>query len=247
MQKNFIQKHALLVSIIVVCFVFVPFVKESYGQEANSLPELTIQPPTKDEKEQTIIHSRVVLDAGHGGYDEGSQSENGAKEKDITLDITLQVGELLKESNIDVIYTRTSDKVSWPNDNAEDLLERSEIANASGADYFVSIHTNYAEFLQERITGSEVWVRHDGGENDRLATNVNKELETIDELPSRGLKDEKTSPLSLIEYNKMPSILIETGFLSNSSDSTYLSSGKGKAEVAKAIANGIIKTINEKK
>lgn len=246
MQKNFIQKHAILVSIIVLCFVIIPFIKESYGQEVRDVPELIIQPPAKEDKKQ-VIRSKVVLDAGHGGYDEGSQSASGSKEKDITLAITLRVGELLKEQNIEVIYTRMSDKVSWPDDNAEDLLKRSEIANASGADYFVSIHTNFSEIQQQKITGSEVWVRHDGAENDRLATAVNRELKKISALPNRGLKDEATSPLSLLYYNEMPSILIETGFLSNDKDSAYLTSASGREEVAKAIADGILHVVNEKK
>lgn len=75
----------------------------------------------------------VVLDAGHGGKDSGNRG-NGFYEKDIVLDVTLQVGKLLeKEPNIKVVYTRTTDVFI-------DLYRRGPIANEVDADIFVSIH-----------------------------------------------------------------------------------------------------------
>ncbi|WP_432410705.1 N-acetylmuramoyl-L-alanine amidase family protein [Rasiella sp. SM2506] len=77
----------------------------------------------------------VVLDAGHGGKDSGNRG-NGFYEKDIVLDVTLQVGRLLeKQPNIKVVYTRTTDVFV-------DLNKRGPIANKVDADIFVSIHCN---------------------------------------------------------------------------------------------------------
>lgn len=249
MQKNFIQKHALFIGIIAFCFMFVPYMKERvYGSEQNnSEPKVTIITPTEKKAAPTPVKKRVVIDAGHGGYDEGSQSNTGIKEKDVTLSISKKIGKILQEAGVAVIYTRTSDTVKWPSDNVEDLLKRSEIANASGADYFVSIHTNYSDVSPSKVKGSEVWVRHDDGENDRFANAVNKELNKVKGIQNRGLKDEETSPLSLLRYNNMPSILIETGFLSNDTDAKILASEKGQNEIANAIAKGIFHILDEKK
>jgi len=75
----------------------------------------------------------VVLDAGHGGTDPGNRG-NGYYEKDIVLDVTLQVGELLeKQPDFKVIYTRKTDVFKT-------LYERGPIANEVDADIFVSIH-----------------------------------------------------------------------------------------------------------
>lgn len=77
----------------------------------------------------------VVLDPGHGGKDPGNLG-NGFKEKDIVLDVTLQIGKLLEaDDRFDVIYTRTKDVFL-------ELHERAAIANRADADVFISVHCN---------------------------------------------------------------------------------------------------------
>ncbi len=87
------------------------------------------------DKKQTIEKFVVVLDAGHGGHDPGNMG-NGHKEKDIALNIVLDVGKQLeKNPNIKVVYTRDKDIFV-------DLFERGQIANKANADLFVSVHCN---------------------------------------------------------------------------------------------------------
>lgn len=93
----------------------------------------------------------VVLDAGHGGYDVGSEF-NGVYEKNITLEITKKVGEELERRDIPVTYTRDSDHVDWPSDELQDLEERVHISNTSGASLFISIHTNATETKDEQTS-----------------------------------------------------------------------------------------------
>ncbi|MEJ8737717.1 N-acetylmuramoyl-L-alanine amidase [Erysipelotrichaceae bacterium HCN-30851] len=246
MQKNFVQRHILFFSIIVFCFVFVPIVKNAYAQEKEINKEKIVIKEQEQQKQKEVIKEDrpiVVLDAGHGGYDDGSVSDSKVKEKNITLAITLKLGKILEENDVEVVYTRTNDDVSWPSDNVADLLARSEIANEAEADYFVSIHLNYSEVSQNEVQGSEIWVRRSDSESEKLAVNVNKQLEALDGIVSRGLKDEAESPLSVIEYNNMPSILIETGFLSNENDTKYLTNDKNQSEMANAIAQGILETL----
>ena len=140
MQKNFVQRHALFFSVIVFCFVIVPFIRNAYAQEKadkKQQAETLVIRTQKQAEEKKVTKRRVVLDAGHGGYDDGSVAADGTKEKNITLQLTKKIGKLLEKQDVDVVYTRVQDKVSWPSDNEKDLLERSRIANTSKADYFI--------------------------------------------------------------------------------------------------------------
>lgn len=99
---------------------------------------------------------RVVIDAGHGGKDPGAISRNGKyKEKNITLSVALEFGELIKSNfpDIKVIYTRSTDKYV-------ELSERAAIANRNKADLFISIHVNSAKSTQARGTETFVMGTH---------------------------------------------------------------------------------------
>ena len=91
----------------------------------------------------------VVLDAGHGGHDPGKVGYKKYKEKEIALNIVLEIGKILEQSeNINVIYTRKTDVFV-------DLWERGEIANKADANLFVSIHCNAHT---SQAYGAETWV-----------------------------------------------------------------------------------------
>lgn len=246
MKKNFIQRHTMLVALILFCFLLVPAVRDSYALEKEKGIASDASGNQKDSgidtaKAQEADKKKVVIDPGHGGYDSGSTDlAEKVREKDITLSIALKVGEILEKEGIEVIYTRESDSVSWTNDNDQDLLARSKIANDSKADFFVSIHMNYSEVTSEEVRGSEVWVSHKNSENVKLAENVNKELNDLNYTINRGLKDEAMSPLSLLRFNDIPSILIETAFLTNKQDTAYVTSEAGQDAIAGAIAQGIL-------
>ncbi len=79
----------------------------------------------------------IVIDAGHGGFDNGAMYQ-GRKEKDDNLRLALAVGDMLKQRGYDVIFTRTGDEYQSP-------YEKAQIANEAGADYFISFHRNSGE------------------------------------------------------------------------------------------------------
>ncbi|MCX5714512.1 MAG: N-acetylmuramoyl-L-alanine amidase, partial [Candidatus Omnitrophica bacterium] len=78
---------------------------------------------------------KVVVDAGHGGYDPGAIGRTGLKEKDVNLDIAKRLSNLLRSEGVKVTLTRSSDTFV-------SLGKRVRLANDSGADLFVSIHSN---------------------------------------------------------------------------------------------------------
>ena len=123
---------------------------------------------------------KVVLDAGHGGDKPGKVGYKSIKEKNIALSIVLKTGKILsKNKNIEVIYTRTTDKHVG-------LMERGVIANKAKADIFVSVHCN-AHSSQAR--GSETWVLglHANHKNFKVAQAENAAI-----LLEDGYKENKT-------------------------------------------------------
>ncbi len=116
---------------------------------------------------------KIVLDAGHGGKDTGNTGTErySVTEKDITLEVTLKLGELINKylKDVEVIYTRTDD--SYPT-----LYERSELANEEKADLFISIHCD--AFTKPRAVGSSTFVMglHKSKESLRIAMKENSSI-----------------------------------------------------------------------
>src|SRR5580698_8489913 len=101
--------------------------------------------PTRDgqrslTRELGLKISRIVIDAGHGGYDTGTIGPHGLLEKDLCLDVALRLGALIEQKlpGAEVIYTRKDDTFV-------SLEDRTAIANDAKADLFISIHANSSQ------------------------------------------------------------------------------------------------------
>ncbi len=181
----------------------------------------------------------VILDPGHGGTDPGATYPIGVKnpdykEKDITLAVALQVRENLEKNGVKVIMTRDDDV--YPT-----LKERVEMANASTADIYVSIHVNAME-NKDGIDGGQVYY-HKGSEfGKKLAEHVYNGMIKHTGLTKRGIQD--GSSLYVIRNTKMPAILTEGGFITNKGDREYISSEKGIREMAAGISEGILEALD---
>jgi len=225
--------------------------------------------------------STIVIDAGHGGKDPGT-SGLFSKEKDIALDIALELGKTINKylDDVEVIYTRDDD--SFPS-----LNERANIANAKNADLFISIHCNSAPY-SSKVHGTETYVmglkrsgsnfevakrensvilmednyeaHYDGFDPNspeslilfslyqnaylenslKLAQNIEDQFKTRVGRNSRGVKQ---APLVVLWKTSMPSILVETGFLSNKNEEKYLNDELGKTY----IAHGIFRAVRDYK
>ena len=173
--------------------------------------------------------TRVIVDAGHGGWDNGAMYD-GRKEKDDTLKLAFEVGKQLEKQGIDVVYTRTDDRFQSPN-------EKARIGNASGVDFFLSLHRN-ASPMANQYAGVQTLLYNDGDIKEVLANNINKELEEVgfDNL-GRSIRPN----LAVLRRTNMPSVLVEVGFINTDSDNKIFD--EKFDEVAKAIADGVVETI----
>lgn len=173
----------------------------------------------------------IMLDAGHGGWDNGAQY-GGRKEKDDNLTLTLAVGEELQDRGYDVLYTRTEDVYDSPG-------QKARIANASGADLFISFHRNSSP-NPNTYSGVETLVYEDEGMIGELARNINSEL-TEAGFNDLGVRERKE--LTVLKRTQMPAALVEVGFINTDADNqTFV---KNFDQIVKSIANGVEMTIGD--
>ncbi|NFV12577.1 hypothetical protein FDG09_06475 [Clostridium sporogenes] len=192
------------------------------------------------EKTFTVISNAgaktVVVDAGHGGYDSGAVGPTGIKEKDVTLKVALKLGKILENNGVKVIYTRTSDNVSWPSNESQDLAARVAIANSNKTDLYVSIHTNS---FNGSANGTETYYYDGSAKGKETAEKVQKELVNSIGLYDRGVK---TAGYYVLKNTISPSILVELGFIDNRNEEILLNSDWFQQKCAEAIAKGILGT-----
>ncbi|GAB4398419.1 MAG: hypothetical protein OHK0053_17060 [Microscillaceae bacterium] len=175
----------------------------------------------------------LVIDPGHGGSDPGKprQSRHLAHEKDVNLAIALKLGQYIRQNlpAVQVIFTREKDEYV-------SLEDRVELANRKKADCFISIHANASNRAQVHGTETHIYSRSQAASL-RLATLIEEELRTRAGRPSRGILDarERGQNLYVTQYTRMPSVLVETGYLTHPKEEAYLNTANGQALIASAI------------
>lgn len=186
----------------------------------------------------------VILDAGHGGEDQGAESANGITEAQTNLKITLKVQKLLEQSGCTVILTRSDDNAIYDIDKQtlrqkkiSDIRNRVKIGNNSSADIFVSIHLN--KIPQPEYYGWQTFYKSSNEQSKKLATSLQNSLnESIQ-------KENKRVPLKIdnvyiIKNVEIPTSIVECGFLSNPEEEAQLQTEEYQDKIAWGIYTGII-------
>lgn len=258
--QSYFLKFSLIMKRFFVYFIFSTFLFVSY---ASSKP------------------FTVVIDPGHGGKDPGAMGPNG-REKDVNLNVSLKLGELIKQNHPDVkvVFTRDVDKYV-------PLQDRSNMANKANGDLFICIHTNASK--AKSAYGSETYTigLDKTNANFEVAKRENSVILLEDGYKEKYQGFDPTSPDSYImfefmqskfsdksiefaaytqdefiaskRYNrgvrqenfwvlhqtKMPSVLIELGFISNPSEERFLLSNEGQDIMANSIYKAFAKYKHE--
>jgi N-acetylmuramoyl-L-alanine amidase len=212
---------------------------------------------------------RIVIDPGHGGHDTGTIGKGGLREKDLVLDVALQLRTMLEDKlGAEVILTRDRDVFV-------SLEDRTAIANQRQADVFVSIHANSSSnraisgvetyFLSFARTAAErdVAARENAtsesnirdlqdlvakiaradksAESRELAAILQRQLYTGARrlFPSPRNRGVRSAPFIVLIGANMPSVLAEVAFISNPRDEKLLKKEDNKQRLAKALFSGI--------
>lgn len=177
-------------------------------------------------KDTSRSFKTVVVDAGHGGKDNGAYRKFGGAEKIATLDVAKRLSRKLRESQLKTVMTRSSD-VFIP------LEERVAIENAQKNSIFVSIHFN--DSRRRGIRGFETYY-HSANSVD-LAHRIQSKLMTIPRSANRGVHSANFRVLRLAKY---PAVLVECGFLSNRFEGGEARDSEYREALADRIAEAIV-------
>ena len=233
---------------------------------------IVVPPPTREDLQLRArmpkTKMRIVVDAGHGGWDLGTVGKRGLLEKDVVLEIAQRLGQLLESRlGADVILTRNGD-------NYVPLDERAGMANQSQADLFISVHANYSDlpsargvetyytnfFSAPNAKDKDVETRepdhaksasaavlsaaelHEKIEQSRrLAASVQRSLYGTLSAQNPGLRDRGVKEASYVVLTEtaMPGILAEVSFVSSPDDEQKLRSDGYREQIAEALYKGI--------
>lgn len=234
------RNHKLVLSLFVIIIAFSSMIY------INSFVSKGVNSKTFKENGKKII----LIDPGHGGLDGGAVSKNGTVEKDITLKISLKLRDKLKKHGYNIVMTREEDKGLYTADGTirkkkiEDLNNRCKMKKESNCNLFVSIHLNM--FPQSQYYGSQVWYSKNG-ESRRLAKLIQDNLKKdLDDGNKRVEKPALNSYKILRCYDIVPSVIVESGFLSNPTEESKLKDDKYQDKIAESIAKSIDMYFNVK-
>jgi N-acetylmuramoyl-L-alanine amidase len=229
-----------------------------------TFPEISKSPTAEDTRLRAHVPKmRIVVDAGHGGWDNGAVGRQGLLEKDLALEIAQRLGVLLEQRlGLEVIYTRMDDTFV-------PLGRRAAIANQVGADLFVSVHANHSSESaargvetyytaagpstqvvadEEKEAGSAPVLKmapsemRDKSEASRkLAASVQQALYGALVAKSPGVRNRgvKAASFVVLTGTAMPAILAEVSFVSSPTDEHNLQDPFYRQNIAEALYRGV--------
>lgn len=194
-------------------------------------------------KSESDNHKIILIDPGHGGMDGGAVSKNGTVEKNINLSISLKLKKTLEKDGFKVVMTREEDKGLYSDHGKvrekknEDLENRCKKKKESNCDMFVSIHLNM--FPQSKYYGSQVW--YSSNENSKKLAHIIQENFRGDlNDDSKRIEKPALDAYKILRCEKdIPSVIVECGFLSNSSDESKLKTESYQQKIADSLSKSI--------
>src|SRR6266581_1342668 len=201
-------------------------IRRAFALALPSLLAACATAPVGVTKNTSKTFNTVVVDAGHGGKDNGAYRRFGGAEKIATLDVAKRLERKLHESQLKTVMTRSTD-VFIP------LDQRVAIENEQKNSIFVSIHFN--DSRRRGIHGFETYY-HSANSID-LADRIQSKLMTIPHSANRGVH---TANFRVLRLAKYPAVLVECGFLSNRLEGGEARDAEYREELADRIAEAIV-------
>ena len=183
---------------------------------------------------------KIVLDAGHGGRDDGCSGSNGVKESEVNLAITKKVKALLEDYGFRVVLTRKDENGLYEenvdNYKLSDMAKRLEIIEKEKPNFVVSIHQNsYSDSNQK---GAQAFYQ----EGDELGQVLAEKMQTqlFAQLPN-ARENANKGDYYILNESEYPGIIVECGYLTNEEEELLLKTSEYQTKVAYAIVCGVVR------
>ncbi len=226
----------LIAGLLLLCYILAPYTQTIV---ADCLPNVN--------KEEAIFAGAlprpiILLDPGHGGEDSGAVGIDGVLEKNLNLELSLRLCDLLRFEGWQVILTRADDRLLYRPDVAlshktQDLKTRLDYSIRYPDAIFVSIHMN--KFPAESCKGLQIYFSPNHPASQHLAERLQTDIrEKLDADNHREIKS-ATSSIYILHRIQIPAILIECGFISNREESALLQNETYQKKMIALFAAGI--------
>lgn len=220
--------------IILSAMLYLTFMANFSAAEASSMP---------------ITQKTVIVDAGHGGDDGGAIGIDGTVEKDINLDIALKLEKILKFYGFNVIMTRTQDVMTCDDGldslrkrKISDIHNRFELMRKNPGAIFISVHQN--KFEDSSQHGTQVFYSGNDERSKELAEAIQTSVTLTLQRKNDRVVKKSGSGIYLLYHAKIPAVLVECGFISNSDEVKKLKDESYRMKLAILIADGLLKYLS---
>ena len=220
--------------IILSAMLYLTFMANFSAAEASSMP---------------ITQKTVIVDAGHGGDDGGAIGIDGTVEKDINLDIALKLEKILKFYGFNVIMTRTQDVMTCDDGldslrkrKISDIHNRFELMRKNPDAIFISVHQN--KFEDSSQHGTQVFYSGNDERSKELAEAIQTSVTLTLQRKNDRVVKKTGSGIYLLYHAKIPAVLVECGFISNSDEVKKLKDESYRMKLAILIADGLLKYLS---
>ena len=220
--------------IILSAMLYLTFMVNFSAAEASSMP---------------ITQKTVIVDAGHGGDDGGAIGIDGTVEKDINLDIALKLEKILKFYGFNVIMTRTQDVMTCDDGidslrkrKISDIHNRFELMRKNPDAIFISVHQN--KFEDSSQHGTQVFYSGNDERSKELAEAIQTSVTLTLQRKNDRVVKKSGSGIYLLYHAKIPAVLVECGFISNSDEVKKLKDESYRMKLAILIADGLLKYLS---
>ncbi len=224
---------------IFLAIVVQPNISVNLRKGDADVPENTQTTPMTNDSVDIVKSestATICIDPAKGGNSSGYKTDDGLTEKEINLILAQAIGSKLTSAGYKVVYTRSDNSTTLSNS------QRLQVAKKNKADYLICVSVN-SDSTSSFTKGYSLFTQEDDTMID-VSKNISEQLDMIHFSEYQGLDSDHYENFSILKSKKIPSILLELGYLTNAEDFAQLTDSAYQQKIGSAIAQAFVEAIN---